>query len=46
MLFTSLGFLVFLAVLIPLYFLVPKKIQWIVLLVANAFSTYMPAQGG
>ena len=37
MLFTSLGFLVFLAVLIPLYFLVPKKIQWIVLLVANAF---------
>lgn len=36
MFFTSLNFLVFLGILIPLYFLVPKKIQWIVLLIANA----------
>lgn len=36
MLFTSLNFLVFLSILIPLYFLVPKKVQWIVLLIANA----------
>lgn len=33
--FTSWAFLLFLAVLVPLYYLVPKRIQWIVLLLAN-----------
>ena len=36
MLFTSWAFLLFLAVLVPLYYLVPKRVQWIVLLLANA----------
>ena len=36
MLFTSWAFLLFLAVLVPVYFLVPKRIQWIVLLLFNA----------
>lgn len=36
MLFPSWAFLLFLAVLVPVYFLVPKRIQWIVLLIANA----------
>ncbi len=36
MLFPSWAFLLFLAVLVPVYFLVPKRIQWIVLLLANA----------
>ena len=31
----SLLFLAFLAVLVPLYFLVPRRIQWIVLLVGS-----------
>ena len=34
--FTSWAFLLFLAVLLPVYYLVPKRIQWIVLLLANA----------
>ncbi len=34
--FTSWAFLLFLAVLVPVYFLVPKRMQWIVLLLANA----------
>jgi D-alanyl-lipoteichoic acid acyltransferase DltB (MBOAT superfamily) len=36
MLFPSWAFLLFLAVLVPVYYLVPKRIQWIVLLLANA----------
>ena len=36
MLFTSWAFLLFLAVLVPLYYLVPKRVQWIVLLLADA----------
>ncbi len=36
MLFPSWAFLLFLAVLVPVYFLVPKRIQWIVLLLFNA----------
>lgn len=36
MLFPSWAFLLFLAVLVPVYFLVPKRIHWIVLLLANA----------
>ena len=36
MLFASWAFLLFLAVLVPVYFLVPKRIQWIVLLLCNA----------
>ena len=35
MLFASWAFLLFLAVLVPVYYLVPKRIQWIVLLLAN-----------
>ena len=35
MLFPSWAFLLFLAVLVPVYYLVPKRIQWIVLLLAN-----------
>ena len=34
--FTSWAFLLFLAVLLPVYHLVPKRIQWIVLLLFNA----------
>lgn len=34
--FTSWAFLLFLAVLLPVYYLVPRRIQWIVLLLANA----------
>jgi D-alanyl-lipoteichoic acid acyltransferase DltB (MBOAT superfamily) len=34
--FASWAFLLFLAVLVPVYYLVPKRIQWIVLLLANA----------
>ncbi len=36
MLFTSWAFLLFLAVLLPLYYVVPKRVQWIVLLLADA----------
>ncbi len=36
MLFASWAFLLFLAVLVPVYFLVPKRIQWTVLLAFNA----------
>lgn len=36
MLFTSWAFFLFLAVLMPLYYLVPKRAQWIVLLLADA----------
>ena len=34
--FTSWAFLLFLAVLLPVYYLVPKRMQWIVLLFASA----------
>lgn len=37
MLFPSWAFLLFLAVLVPVYYLVPKRIQWIALLLANGF---------
>ena len=37
MLFTSWEFLLFLAVLFPVYYLIPKKTQWVLLLAANAF---------
>jgi D-alanyl-lipoteichoic acid acyltransferase DltB (MBOAT superfamily) len=36
MLFTTWEFLLFLAVLFPVYYLIPKKFQWMLLLVANA----------
>lgn len=36
MLFTSWEFLLFIAVLFLLYYLLPKKLQWVLLLVANA----------
>ena len=46
MLFTSWAFLLFLAVLVPLYYLVPKRVQWIVLLLANAaFVAYAGVRG-
>ncbi len=35
LLFTNYSFLIFFAVLVPVYFLVPKKHQWIVLLTAS-----------
>ena len=34
--FASWAFLLFLAVLLPLYYLAPKRIQWVILLLANA----------
>ena len=34
--FTSWAFLLFLAVLLPVYYLVPKRMQWIVLLLFDA----------
>ena len=34
MLFTSFGFILFLAILFPLYYLVPKRFQWMLLLAA------------
>jgi alginate O-acetyltransferase complex protein AlgI len=37
MLFTSWQFLLFLAVLFLAYYLIPKKLQWVLLLIANAF---------
>ena len=37
MLFTSLGFVIFVAVLLVAYYLVPKKIQWMLLLAASYF---------
>ena len=35
MLFTSFGFILFLAILFPLYYLVPKRFQWMLLLAAS-----------
>ena len=35
MLFTSFGFILFLAILLPVYYLVPRRIQWMVLLAAS-----------
>ena len=35
MLFTSYSFILFLAILFVLYYLVPRKIQWLLLLAAN-----------
>lgn len=37
MLFTSYEFLIFIAVLLGLYYVIPKKFQWILLLVASFF---------
>ncbi len=37
MLFTSYGFIAFLIVLFALYYLIPKRFQWILLLIADAF---------
>lgn len=37
MLFTSLAFFIFFAITLLVYYLVPKKIQWIILLLASAF---------
>lgn len=37
MLFTSWEFLLFLAVLFVVYYIIPKRFQWMLLLVANAF---------
>ena len=36
MLFTSWGFIAFLLILFPLYYLLPKKWQWVLLLIADA----------
>ena len=33
--FTSVAFIIFLAILIVVYYLLPKKCQWVVLLVAS-----------
>ena len=38
MLFTSFGFILFLAILFPLYYLVPKRFQWMLLLAALRFG--------
>ena len=35
MLFTSFGFILFLAILFPLYYLVPRRCQWVLLLAAS-----------
>lgn len=37
MLFTSYDFIIFIAVLLAVYYLIPKKFQWILLLVASYF---------
>ena len=37
MIFTSISFLIFFSVVFLLYYIVPKKIQWIVLLIASIF---------
>lgn len=44
MLFTTLEFILFIAVCIVLYFCLPKKIQWIVLLLASLFFYYSIAK--
>lgn len=40
MLFTSYGFIAFLIVLFALYYLIPKRFQWILLLIADAIFYY------
>ena len=44
--FASWAFLLFLAVLVPVYYLVPKRIQWIVLLLADAVFVCMAGLWG
>jgi len=39
-LFTSYGFIAFLIVLFALYYLIPKRFQWLLLLIADAFFYY------
>ncbi len=41
MLFTSYDFLIFLAILVLIYYLAPKKCQWAVLLAASYFFYFM-----
>ena len=33
--FTSLSFIIFMAVLVIVYYIIPKKLQWILLLIAS-----------
>lgn len=46
MLFTSFEFVAFLACVLGLYYLIPVRFQWVLLLVANVFFTHVPGFTG